>query len=66
MTKYALAKHRNQSATAARGARGAGKTKRNLAAAVPTGPAALAVADFVTPRDLRDSPDLYKVGMLQA
>ena len=66
MTKYALAKRRSQAAVASKGGRATGKGKANLPAPVAKGPAALAVADFVTPRDLRDSPDLYKVGTLQA
>jgi hypothetical protein len=67
LAKYAIAKGRRASAAVRPKAisDGAAKTAPLLAAA--NSPlAALAVADFVTPRDLRDSPDLYKFGTLES
>jgi hypothetical protein len=66
MAKYALAKHRGRSPANAKAGKPKNKRGSGLAATASDGTTALAVADFVTPRDLRDSPDLYKIGTLLA
>ena len=63
MAKYQRAKIQGRMAANAKAGNAKGRRKASATAAV--GGAALAVADFVTPRDLRDSPDLTLVGTLE-
>jgi hypothetical protein len=65
MAKYQRAKIQGRMAANAKAGKPAGKKKGGVAA-TSAGGMALAVADFVTPRDLRDSPDLTLIGTLQA
>jgi hypothetical protein len=66
IAKYEVAKHRSQKLANAKTAKPKPKGTPKVMGTNANELAALAVADFVTPRDLRDSPDLYKVGTLQA
>ena len=65
MAKYQRAKIQGRMAANAKAGKPARKKKGGVAASSADG-LALAVADFVTPRDLRDSPDLTLLGTLQA
>lgn len=63
MAKYQRAKIQGRMAANAKA--GNAKARRKASANAAAGGTALAVADFVTPRDLRDSPDLTLVGTLE-
>ena len=65
LAKYERAKLKGRLAAKVKGGKTVGKRGGINTASSTIGSTALAVADFVTPRDLRDSPDLSLVGTLQ-
>jgi hypothetical protein len=66
LAKYQVAKSRGAALAAGSSTKPKKAGRAPAASAAPSGSEmALAVANFVTPRDLRDSPNLMRVGTLQ-